>query len=122
MSETLYRKYRPQTFAEIVDQQHVRITLQNALTQDRVAHAYLFAGPRGVGKTTVARLLARAVNCQKPGKQGEPCNQCQTCSAMNEGRNLDIIEIDAASQTGVDNVRENIIQSARVVPSLGKYK
>lgn len=122
MAEALYRRYRPQTFADVVDQQHVRITLQHALEQDRVAHAYLFAGPRGVGKTTLARLLARAVNCQKPKKNGEPCNSCPTCTAILGHACLDIIEIDAASQTGVDHVRENIIQSARAIPAMAKRK
>ncbi|MBI2984417.1 MAG: DNA polymerase III subunit gamma/tau [Candidatus Kerfeldbacteria bacterium] len=122
MPPTLYRKYRPQTFAELVNQQHIRITLQQALVQGRVAHAYLFAGPRGIGKTTVARLLARAVNCQRRQPDGEPCNRCPTCQAMLSGSALDIIEIDAASQTGVDNVRENILHNARVGPTLGQFK
>ncbi len=122
MAETLYRKYRPTTFAELVNQQHIRITLVNALAHDRLAHAYLFTGPRGIGKTTVARLLARAVNCPERKADGEPCNTCAACRGMLEGRNLDIVEIDAASQTGVDNVRENIIQSARSSPSYGKMK
>lgn len=122
MAEALYRIYRPQTFADVVNQQHVRITLQHALEQDRVAHAYLFAGPRGVGKTTIARILARAVNCLKPKKDGEPCNACPTCTAILTNSCLDIIEIDAASQTGVDNVRENIIQSARAIPAMSKKK
>ncbi len=122
MAEALYRTYRPRTFAEVVDQQHVRITLQHALAQDRVAHAYLFAGPRGVGKTTLARILARAVNCPRRQADGEPCNACPSCLAMLANSNLDLIEIDAASQTGVDNVRENIIQSARSIPSMAKRK
>ncbi len=122
MADALYRTYRPQTFADVVNQQHVRITLQHALEQDRVAHAYLFAGPRGVGKTTLARILARAVNCTKPGKNGEPCNKCPNCTSILSNSSLDIIEIDAASQTGVDNVRENIIQNARSIPAMAKRK
>lgn len=122
MAEALYRTYRPQSFRDVVNQQHIRITLQHALEQDRVAHAYLFAGPRGVGKTTLARIFARAVNCQKPQADGEPCNTCASCTAILTNSSLDIIEIDAASQTGVDNVRENIIQSARSIPSMAKRK
>jgi DNA polymerase-3 subunit gamma/tau len=122
MSTTLYRKYRPQTFADVVNQQHVRLTLEQALTNNRLAHAYMFAGPRGVGKTTVARLLARAAACHNRKKGGEPCNKCVSCQAMLTGASLDLVEIDAASQTGVDNVRENVIQSARAVPTIGKVK
>lgn len=119
---TLYRQYRPQNFSEVVNQQHIRLTLEHALEHDRVAHAYLFTGPRGVGKTSVARILARAVNCTQRGQKSEPCNTCPNCLAILANRSLDIIEIDAASQTGVDNVRENIIQSARATPGLGRYK
>ncbi|MBI5467472.1 MAG: DNA polymerase III subunit gamma/tau, partial [Candidatus Kerfeldbacteria bacterium] len=122
MAEALYRTYRPQTFADVVNQQHVRITLQHALEQDRVAHAYLFAGPRGVGKTTLARILARAVNCTQRKKDGEPCNTCASCQALLGNKSLDVVEIDAASQTGVDNVRENIIQSARAIPAMAAMK
>jgi DNA polymerase-3 subunit gamma/tau len=117
MAETLYRKYRPQTFADLVGQRHIRITLEHALERDRVAHAYLFAGPRGVGKTTTARLVSRAVNCTERGDKAEPCNECAACRAILNSQTMDVMEIDAASQTGVDNVRENVIQSARSIPS-----
>ncbi len=123
MSQTLYRKYRPQTFSELVSQNHVKITLQNEIETGQIAHAYLFCGPRGTGKTTAARLIAKAVNCLnlKPG-QNEPCNVCESCREIIDGKSLDVIEIDAASHTGVDNVRENIIQNSRFVPSRRKYK
>jgi DNA polymerase-3 subunit gamma/tau len=120
---TLYRKYRPQTFEEIVGQNHVKTTLENEIQTGRFAHAYLFCGPRAVGKTTLARLLAKAINCdtRKEGEY-EPCNTCDHCREITEGKNMDIIEIDAASHTGVDNVRENIIGASRVAPSGLKYK
>jgi DNA polymerase-3 subunit gamma/tau len=105
-SQALYRKWRSQTFDELIGQQHVTQTLINALKLDRIAHAYLFAGPRGTGKTSMARLLAKAVNCQaEPGVE-RPCNRCHICVAVNEGRLLDLIEIDAASNTGVDDIRD----------------
>jgi DNA polymerase-3 subunit gamma/tau len=105
-SQALYRKWRSQTFDEVVGQQHVTQTLINALKLGRVAHAYLFAGPRGTGKTSMARLLAKAVNClAEPGVE-RPCNRCHICTAINEGRLLDLIEIDAASNTGVDDIRD----------------
>jgi DNA polymerase III subunit gamma/tau len=120
---TLYRKYRPQTFKEAVGQNHIKITLQNEIGTGKIAHAYLFCGPRAVGKTTFARLLAKAVNCleRKEGEY-EPCGKCSSCQEIAVGKSLDIIEIDAASHTGVDNVRENIIASARVTPAKYKYK
>ncbi len=120
---TLYRKYRPQTFAEAVGQNYIKITLQNEIGAGKIAHAYLFCGPRAVGKTTFARLFAKAVNCpaRKEG-EFEPCNKCDSCLDIINGKSLDIMEIDAASHTGVDNVRENIIASARVASSKSKYK
>ncbi len=105
-SQALYRKWRSQTFDEIIGQQHVTQTLINALKLNRIAHAYLFAGPRGTGKTSMARLLAKAVNCQAEAGVERPCNRCRICVAVNEGRLLDLIEIDAASNTGVDDIRD----------------
>lgn len=123
MATTLYRKYRPQKFNELTAQNHVKVTLANEVAREEVAHAFLFAGPRGVGKTTTARILAKAVNCKarEPGA-GEPCDACPSCDAITAGRSLDVIEIDAASHTGVDHVREQIIDHARFVPAELAYK
>lgn len=123
MSITLYRKYRPQGFADLTGQNHIKITIGNEIAMGAVAHAYLFTGPRGVGKTTTARILAKAVNCEarKPD-ESEPCQKCEACVSITENRALDVIEIDAASHTGVDNVRENIIENARFTPSRLKNK
>ncbi|MFN3763257.1 MAG: DNA polymerase III subunit gamma/tau, partial [Anaerolineae bacterium] len=121
MAQALYRKWRPQTFDEVVGQEHVVRTLRNALLSGRVHHAYLFAGPRGTGKTTTARLLAKAVNCLDPEPAHRPCNQCAICRAINEGRLMDLIEIDAASNTSVEDVRE-LRERVGYRPSEARYK
>ncbi|HRY63544.1 MAG TPA: AAA family ATPase, partial [Patescibacteria group bacterium] len=120
---SIYRKYRPKTFKEMVGQNHVKLTLMNELEQGSFTHAYLFCGPRGLGKTTIARLLAKAVNCEKRKVgEAEPCNECPSCLEIMSGRSMDILEIDAASHTGVDNVRENIIDNVRFSPQHSKFK
>jgi DNA polymerase III subunit gamma/tau len=119
-SQALYRKWRSQTFAELVGQEHVVQTLRNAIAQDRVAHAYLFTGPRGVGKTSVARLLAKAVNCLAE-LDARPCGACPMCSAIAEGSAVDIIEMDAASHTSVEDARE-IIERVQFRPGEARYK
>jgi DNA polymerase III subunit gamma/tau len=116
----LYRRYRPQNFAQIVGQQHVTRTLKNAIASGQVAHAYLLAGPRGTGKTSVARLIAKAVNCPN-AKDGEPCDTCPSCVSIREGRFLDLIEIDAASNRGIDEMRD-LREKVRFSPSEGQYK
>src|SRR5919109_904551 len=116
----LYRRYRPQTFAAIVGQEHVTRTLRNAIASGQVSHAYLLSGSRGIGKTTIARLIAKAVNCTK-AKDGEPCDSCENCVAIREGRFLDLIEIDAASNRGIDEMRD-LREKVRFAPSQGQYK
>ena len=120
MSTALYRKYRPLTFSDVIGQQHIVQTLSNSIKNGRIGHAYLFTGPRGTGKTTVARIFARIVNCQNPNGSN-PCLKCEVCKSITEGRSLDIFEIDAASNTGVDNIRE-LRENVKFPPSIAKYK
>ena len=117
----LYRKFRPQTFAEVKGQDHIVTTLQNQLKAGRIGHAYLFCGTRGTGKTTVAKILARAVNCENPREDGSPCNVCASCAAILSGTSTNVIEIDAASNNGVDNIRE-IREEVAYRPTQGRYK
>jgi DNA polymerase-3 subunit gamma/tau len=119
--QALYLKWRPTAFDEVVGQEHITRTLRNSLKTGRIRHAYLFSGPRGTGKTTNARLLAKAVNCTHPDPDMRPCNACACCVAVNEGRFLDLIEIDAASHTGVDDVRD-LRDKIAFAPSEGRYK
>lgn len=120
MGQALYRKWRPQTFDDVVGQEHIVQTLRNALRLGHIHHAYLFAGPRGTGKTTSARLVAKAVNCLAP-VEARPCNECEICQAVNAGRLMDLIEIDAASNTGVDNVRD-LLEKVGFRPMQSRYK
>ena len=119
-SQVFYRKWRPQNLSEVVGQEHVTQTLRHAVANGRVAHAYLFCGPRGTGKTSTGRILAKAVNCLNP-QQGEPCNSCTMCKAINEGSAPDIIEIDAASNRGIDEIRD-LREKVNYAPNLARYK
>lgn len=118
--QALYRVYRPQSFNDVVGQQHIIKTLQNALVQEKFSHAYLFSGPRGTGKTTAAKILAKAVNCEK-APIAEPCNECATCRGITDGSISDVIEIDAASNNGVDEIRD-IRDKVKYAPSAVRYK
>ena len=115
------RKYRPDTFASIVGQQAMASTLKTAVLSGRMAHAYLFCGPRGVGKTTAARVLAKTINCLNLQPNGEACNECESCKAFNEGRSFNIFELDAASNNSVEDIR-TLIEQVSIAPVLGRYK
>ena len=122
MSQVFYRKYRPKTFSEVVGQENIVKTLTNALKMGIISHGYLFCGPRGSGKTTIARLFAKSLNCEKrKDKEFEPCNQCSNCLEVNEGRSIDLTEIDAASNRGIDDIRE-LKEGIRFAPTKSKYK
>ncbi|GJG67700.1 DNA polymerase III subunit gamma/tau [Prevotella lacticifex] len=115
------RKYRPMTFDSVVGQSALTTTLKNAVKSRKLAHAYLFCGPRGVGKTTCARIFAKAINCENPTADGEACNECESCKAFNEGRSLNIFELDAASNNSVENIR-SLMEQTRIPPQIGRYK
>ncbi len=119
--QVLYRKWRPQTLEQVVGQEHITQTLLNALDRDRVGHAYLFTGPRGTGKTSTARILAKAINCETTGGTGEPCNECEPCRQITDASFLDLVEIDGASNRGIDEIRD-LREKVRFMPARGRKK
>ena len=118
--QALYRKWRPDNFEDVKGQDHIVTTLQNQIKADRIGHAYLFCGTRGTGKTSIAKIFAKAVNCEHP-INGSPCNECELCRAIATGNSMNVIEIDAASNNGVDNIRQ-IRDEVQYSPTQGKYK
>ena len=115
------RKYRPVSFDSVVGQAALTTTLKNAVKSGKLAHAYLFCGPRGVGKTTCARIFAKAINCMSPTAEGEACNECESCKAFNEQRSFNIFELDAASNNSVEHIK-TLMEQTRIPPQVGRYK